>query len=476
MWRLALSLPPAALQLVTLQLVGCYVPSLGEEAPSAHSPQQQGVRPLEYRTPTPASLRRRGLERRELSPAKSTIFRDGRPDLWNLRAVEVEAAWQEGIYGQGIVVAVIDSGVEESHPDLQANLWSPAELGTSRSVSGALSSLGMRELFPRTQECHGTAVAGIIGAVGDNKRGVIGMAPKARIMSIRGASSARALRAAVDRGARVVNMSWFAVSADVPALTKAIEYAHSRGVVMVAAAGNSDSIYIDFPASHPYVIAVGGWSYDGKRAYVSNHGPMIDVVAPGVDVPTTFAKRCRKDRRMDHAGRYGLFGGTSSAAPHVAGLAALLLSANPDWSPDQVAQAIRVSARDVHTPGFDLDSGQGLINVRRALLVGEMLPVLRLRGLSNGQLVRRKQQLRLTAHLRGTADKLELSYARLEPGVLTGELGRWQTVKRVEVDPAGPTPVRWRASELPKGWYYLRLVAHTDSGLSVEDGRLIFFR
>jgi len=476
-WVLRLLLLGAGLFLRNPVAASLSAPSLDDlRNPDAHLLESKVA------SSNPNLLRKQQLNLRELDFRRATIFRDKRPDLWNLSAIEVQAAWAKGARGQGIIVAVIDSGVEEGHPDLRANLWPERseKLKTAATTEPPLvintpfRTSSMPAVEGQGFGCHGTSVAGIVAAIGHNQRGVIGVAPEARVMSLRGTSSAEAIRYAVDHGARVINMSWFAIRADIPAISAALDYAHARGVVLVAAAGNDDAIHIDFPASHPHVIAVGGWTYDGQRAPASNHGPAIDVVAPGKDVLTTFEQKCRSDRAVDWRNHYGIFGGTSAASPHVAGLAALLLSVHPEWTPDQVRSAIRASATDVLTPGFDLESSRGLVNARRALEAPGDLPELSLHRPTNDIIIRKNQTFAIRGTVTGKFERYQLLYSRLVRSP-QAKLQPWKVLS-----PPFRKPVRdavlyqWKPEALPKGWYIIRLIAETASGFTVEDAKLLY--
>jgi subtilisin family serine protease len=333
-------------------------------------------------------------------------------DLWGLHAIEADRAWDLST-GAGVVVAVLDTGLI-AHPDITANLWTnPAEIPDNgvdddgnelvddvngwhflttggRAPSGALyDDIG-----------HGTHVAGTIAAVGDNGIGVVGVAWQARIMplgifNLFGQTfsdfKAQALLYAVEHGAQVVNMS-FGGRGESFLVRDMIDFAVASGVVVVAAAGN-DGIDVKaiYPAGFENVIAVGAVDHVDGGAEFSNFGGKVDVVAPGGGDSGRPAYRpsdsvlslatggcngavpaCLVDGRLgfvvgDPPIALMRLGGTSMAAAHVSGTAALIGSRHPEFSVDQVRQALRDGADDLGPVGRDAVYGYGRLNAARAL-------------------------------------------------------------------------------------------------------------
>lgn len=265
-------------------------------------------------------------------------------------------AWEDTIGRADLLVAVIDSGVAAGHPDLAGKL-----------VPGY--DYLHRDPEPDDEVGHGTAVAGIIAAAADG-RGIVGGAPGVRILPLKvgdqsGASSlliAEAIYGAIERGAQVINLS---LGADTPSATlkRAIEEAYDRGIVVVAAAGNTPDA-VTFPASYPEVIAVGGATADGKRlASFSSRLTRVDLIAPAENVLTT-----SWDGR--HPG-WEPRTGTSFAAPIVSAAAALVRSVAPDSSVEWVRQSLRETAQPLDPPGQP-GTGSGLLSaggaVQRAVM------------------------------------------------------------------------------------------------------------
>ena len=279
-----------------------------------------------------------------------------RSSQWDLATVRATDAWA-GSTGSGVTVAVIDSGVDTDHPDLAGQVLPGADFITGTEG---------RAIDPHG---HGTHVAGTIAALAGNGVGVTGLAPSARILPIRVLNAsgggymsdvANGIVYAADHGADVINMS---ISATVPveAVTGAVAYARSRGVVVVAAAGNARSSGnpVSYPAADAGVLAVAATDSTDRVAGYSTRGWYVDVAAPGSDILSTYpAATGSAYRRMS---------GTSMAAPHVAALAALLKGADRGLTPDRIEEAITTSAADLGAPGRDDDFGAGRIDAAAAL-------------------------------------------------------------------------------------------------------------
>jgi subtilisin family serine protease len=229
--------------------------------------------------------------------------------------------------GVGVVVAVIDTGIDPSHPDLAANLWTnPGEIpGNALDDDGngfvddvAGWDFAEDDAVPSDLHGHGTHVAGTVAAVGDNAEGVVGAAWNARVMAVKGLADdgfgalshlAAALLYAAENGADVINNSWGGLSASV-ALYEAMDAADALGTVVVSAAGNeglSISSLIFLPAGHPRGLTVGALDPFLGLAGFSNRGPLLSLTAPGVDVLSlrsvkeVFASSLNVGQRYVHA-------------------------------------------------------------------------------------------------------------------------------------------------------------------------------
>ncbi|NOZ49492.1 MAG: S8 family serine peptidase [Chloroflexi bacterium] len=290
-----------------------------------------------------------------------------------LNRIRISQAWDITLGRPEIIVAVIDSGIDLVHEDLKGALWTnPRETpgnnidddhnGLIDDVYGwnfAADDSNVNDWYG-----HGSHVAGIIGARINNGKGIAGIAPKVRLMALgvftppgfgTYADEIKAILYAVDNGAKVINLSLGSTSYS-RGEQNAIAYAVQHGVVVVAAAGNNGREIYHWPAAHADAIAVGATTATDTLASFSNRGDFVDVVAPGLMIWSL---------RM--GGGYRTMSGTSMATPHVAGLAALILSRNPTLSPTQVRDIIQNTATDLGAPGKDKAYGSGRIDAFAAL-------------------------------------------------------------------------------------------------------------
>jgi type VII secretion-associated serine protease mycosin len=287
------------------------------------------------------------------------------PSQWNLPMVGAADAWAVS-QGAGVVVAVIDTGVDGTHPDLAGRVLPEIDL--------------LPEVTPLPeQNGHGTRVASII-AGSLNAVGMAGVAPQATILPISaldpagyGDSStvARGIIAAADAGARVINLSLGGPDRD-PVLDGACSYAFSKGAVVVAAGGNSflTGNQVQYPAASPNVLAVASVDRTGNPSGFSNTGPHIDLAAPGETVLAA----------VPGAG-YTEESGTSFAAPHVAAAVALVLSANPGLNAAEAASVVQMTAADdISGNGRDDQLGQGVVRADRAVATAVTLTASALPG------------------------------------------------------------------------------------------------
>jgi subtilisin family serine protease len=269
----------------------------------------------------------------------------------HLTASQVPAAWKLTTGGP-VVAAVIDSGVELGHRDLAGNIWTNideiARNGIDDDHNGYVDDRNGYDFVdgdpdPGDELGHGTMVAGILGARGNNHRGITGVAQRVQIMSLRvldrrGIGTvytvAQAIRYAAANGARVANVS--VTPAENPGdLQDAIEFARTRGMLVVVLAGNSGLDLAEhplYPACSPSinVVTVGATDDKGQLVPFSNRGTCVDVAAPGVGIVGTA-----------RGGGYGRNTGTSFAAPQVAGAAVLALARRPDLRVEQLATMFR---------------------------------------------------------------------------------------------------------------------------------------
>ncbi len=271
-------------------------------------------------------------------------------------ATGAREAWTQS-RGDGVIVAILDSGLQLDHPDLARNLWrNPGEVpgnGVDDDRNGYVDDVFGANMITSDgnvadDEGHGTHVGGIVAARAGNGAGGSGIAPGARLMAVKvldarrsGNSSllARGIRYAVDRGARILNVSLNG-DASSPDLDEALRYADDRGATVVASSGNN-SRDIDarpsYPASSelPAVLSVTATEESGRVLSIANRGASsVDIAAPGSMILSTA-----------RGSRYELRSGTSMAAPFIAGSLALLAAARPDLPQAQLRDALLQSAR-----------------------------------------------------------------------------------------------------------------------------------
>ncbi|MDB5096002.1 MAG: peptidase [Cyanobacteria bacterium RYN_339] len=299
---------------------------------------------------------------------------------WHLPLAHFPEAWTLST-GRGVVVATVDSGVDPGHPDLRGNLL--PMLDEVVAMGGHDTYLG-QDFDGRDSHGHGTHVAGIIGASANNRVGITGAAPDVKILPVKvtdhrgeadDAIIARGVVDAVDRGARVVNLS-IGGAAPSPILLDVINYAFNHGATMVIAAGN-ESAPVDYPAAYRGVIAVGGVTAGSEVGSYSNHGDGLVLVAPGGGRPgsdegpgvfstiPTYACTVTELEHLDQG--YDYMTGTSMAAPQVTAAVALLLAREPLLSPAQIWTRLASAAHPLGLLSFDERSGYGLLDANKAL-------------------------------------------------------------------------------------------------------------
>lgn len=287
----------------------------------------------------------------------------GRP--WPLQRVLLDELWQDGKKGRGIRVAVIDTGVDDKNPQLAGAV--DARAGRDYLTKGTGADPTKDEVG------HGTKVAGIIAARPHEGTGFVGIAPASTIIPIRqndaqnsgdSDSMAKAIDHAVAEGADVINISQDTTKplSRTSALAKAVRDALDAKVVVVASAGNDGldgKVKNTYPAAFDGVLAVASSDRNNERAAFSQPGDFVDVAAPGVDIVSTVP-----------GGGQCTDNGTSFSAPFVAGVAALLKSRYPDWSPAQIATRIEQTAeRSIN--GHDNYVGWGVIDPVRAVTASD---------------------------------------------------------------------------------------------------------
>ncbi|MDY0010347.1 MAG: leucine-rich repeat protein, partial [Candidatus Izemoplasmatales bacterium] len=279
------------------------------------------------------------------------------PSQFALDHLDAYNAWSYSL-GDGVLVAVIDTGIESTHDEFQGNI-SPL------SYNSSSQNVGIE--FVGDDVGHGTMVAGVIAATQNNSIGISGIAPEADLMVIKanidnegmfsGDSIAEAIYYATDSGADIINMSLGGSYAD-PIVEAACDYAYNAGVIVVAAAGNDGLPILNYPASFSSVISVGATTSIKEKAQFSNYNRFVDISAPGQDIYTTIM-----------GNTYGGVSGTSFSSPYVAGVIALLKSYYLAESNDMILSYLYASTEDLGTFGKDSLFGYGLANAHDAMTI-----------------------------------------------------------------------------------------------------------
>ena len=351
-----------------------------------------------------AEVRKRTVDDPEFA-AQWHLHNTGQANGTKSNDVRALGAWAHvGGGNRSVVIAIVDDGIDLSHPDLKANIWkNPTPGARDRHGRDFVDDTDPFNPRPKvfnapfnhtnTNDIHGTACAGVAAAVGNNGRGVVGIAWNCQLLAVKilaGADLAPndriadAIRYAAQH-ADVISCSWGV--ARHPDIESAIDFActkgrQGRGSVVCVATGNNHKDRIRFPSTHEKVVAVGACNDRGRRSAYSNYGEGLDVVAPSSDdnlrrqrITTTDvnlrSKGYSKGAYCDN------FGGTSAATPLVAGIAALVLSANPSLEWDDVREVLTSTAHKIdrtrgnYTRGYSLQYGYGRVDAEAAVLAAQ---------------------------------------------------------------------------------------------------------
>jgi len=270
---------------------------------------------------------------------------------WALSRIQVPELWQVATEDQGILVAILDTGIDKNHEDLADKVV--AEINFTDSP--ALGDL----------HGHGTHIAGIIAAIINNGKGIAGVAPGSRLMNVKVADDdgrckaseiARGIIWAVDNGANVINIS-LELKEPSAELENAVNYAWYRGAVVIAAAGNNGDDLPVYPACYENSIAVAATKQDNTLAPLSNHGDWIDLTAPGYNIYSTLPGDC-----------YGYKSGTSFATAYASGMAALLFNVVTDENNDgRLNDEVRAALEAGYNETGGIDVGTGRISAIQSL-------------------------------------------------------------------------------------------------------------
>ncbi len=303
----------------------------------------------------------------ELGPPSDPFY----VDQWGLQSIGAPNAWSVTLGSRSVLVAVVDTGVWWTQPDIQANMWTNPIDGTHGHdfVDGDSNPM---DVDPSGQVYHGTGVAGVIAAITDNGQGIAGTA-QISVIAVRalgpngqGSSfnTSQAIRWAADRGAKVINLSLgtnetFIGPTDIQL---AVDYAWSKGALIVAAAGNSGVGTLDYPARLPNVVSVAAIDESGRRASFSNYGSGLDISAPGTRIVTL-------NGGNNQPNNVHYLQGTSFSTPFVSGAAALVLSVDPSLTNVELWNVLNTTAVQPGggTGTYNTNYGWGVVNVWNAI-------------------------------------------------------------------------------------------------------------
>jgi subtilisin family serine protease len=404
-------------------------------------------------------------------------------DLWGIKKIGAPAAWDTNT-GAGVIVAVVDTGIDYNHPDIASNVWINTKEIPGNGIDddhngyiddvrgwdfiGSTYTNPQQSNDPIDHAGHGTHVAGTIAAVGNNGMGVIGVAWHAQVMAVKAlddqgngldSTLGPAILYAANNGADVINASWDGPGSS-QTIADAVSYAYNLGAVFVAAAGNNSGDALNFyPANLWNAITVAASDPNDNLAIFSNFGSKIDVAAPGVDILSLQASGTHMGITVSPG--YTRASGTSMATPHVSGLAALILSQNQNYSNEDVRQVLRVSATDLGTAGFDLSYGYGRINSSAALGVPSVLEA-KINSPADGTVT--QGVLAISGVARGSG----FSHYTLDYGA--GALPSLWTTIQTSTSPTSGTLGMFDTTSLAGGVYDVRLTAYNNtSGQSFVD-------
>ena len=319
------------------------------------------------------------VEYAEKVPLEKTSLTPNDPSLgsqWGLTKISATSAWNYFSANSNVIVAIVDDGVERTHPDLAASIWINTGDNNNNGIdddqNGYIDDSNGWDVAdndnnpnPTTNAYdHGTHVAGIVGARSNNNIGVASIGFSVKIMPVKASNNPGSVNAgyngiiyAVDNGADVINMSWGGYASSTTAQT-IIDYAYNAGVVCIAAAGNDNLSTMTYPSGYNHVISVAASSSNDTKAGFSNYGSWVDITAPGQNIYSTTV-----------GASYGNKSGTSMASPMVAGLAGLMLSLNPSLTVANIENCLKSTADNINAvnSGFIGQLGTGRINADMAM-------------------------------------------------------------------------------------------------------------
>ncbi|MGN6386745.1 MAG: S8 family serine peptidase, partial [Verrucomicrobiota bacterium] len=371
--------------------------------------------------------------------------------------IHATAAWVLSTGSSNVLIAVIDTGVDYFHEDLRDNLWrNPGEIpgnGIDDDGNGYVDDVYGYDFVsgdsdPFDDNNHGTHVSGTIGAVGNNGVGTVGVCWRVSLMECKAfdetgngsvADAIQAIQYAVANGARIINASW-GLEEKSRALEDAVQEAINAGILFVAAAGNNRTDTPSYPAAFKSVVAVAATDEKDNRAIFSNYGNWISVSAPGLNILSTLPEN-----------NYGIESGTSMAAPHVTGVAGLILSRFPEYNGDELRQVLINSVDPIFS---DKPMGNGRINAALAVQMDQPLPY---------------SILNLSDETFGLVDIIGSAYGRFFTGYTVRAASRntpnsWVQIASSTQPVTNSTLGRFNSSLLPDGQTVVQLIVTNQNG------------
>ncbi len=426
-------------------------------------------------------------------PCEGMVPNDpGYREQWNLRLINMPAAWRIEQGDPQVTVAVVDSGIATRHPEFRSQLWQNSgeipENGVDDDRNGYIDDINgwdfsdaptlpgggdsrVRDNDPEDETGHGTHVSGIIAAKVNNGLGIAGIAPECRLMPLRAGFKfgggeylqnddlAAAIVYAADNGAHVINMSW-GDTVNAFTIEASLAYAYARGCVLVGAAGNSGSLGSYYPAGLKTVISVAGLGQQKQLYSDSNFGATIDIAAPGEEIPSTAIN-----------GGYQNRSGTSMAAAHVSGVAGLVIAANPNDSNTKVQQTLIATAESLFINSL---VGAGALDAYAVLSTSTML-VAQIDVHPISQQVGENHKSH-NIEIFGSAGGSGFSEYWLEYGV-SEVPNLWLPLGPVQTKPKFNICLhKWDTSDLAEDRYTLRLSVKAESGEIKRDRMVVDVR
>jgi subtilisin family serine protease len=373
------------------------------------------------------------------------------PSQWHLQRISAPSGWDISSGSESIIIAIIDSGVDPSHPDLADKLLPGYNFLSDNTDTHDV--LG-----------HGTAVAGAAAAISNNYGGVAGVAWANPIMPLVVLNSsnyasyydiAQAITFAADHGAKIMNIS-IGGSSSSSTLQNAADYAWNKGAIIFASAANYSTSAPYYPAACNNVVAVSATASNDALASFSNYGNWVDIAAPGVSIYTT-----------SNGGSYSARSGTSFSSPVAAGVGALIMSANPSLANAQVLDILLRNSDDLGASGFDPYFGYGRVNAYRSLLAAissaperdTAAPIVSIVSPANNSLISGTVTISTSANDDVGVSKVELYV----DGILYG------------MDSDQPYNFSWDTTKSQNGSHNLEAVAYDQAGNAGESSPLTVF-